>query len=305
MIHGRARPGFALVLVLWLLVGGVVLATGLAVAARSALLAVSNRNLLDRGYWKAEGCIERLRSVLDDTLLTSVAAAEHGWRSLDSVVLASPMLASCDLAVRPAGIALDVNTASPTDIAIAVGAAGWAPNADSVGDAIVDWRDADDFLLPNGAEAGWYLERHMLPPRNGLFRSRDELRRVRGLVDAPPAVIDVLDIEAGRIFVPRAPPALLLTLRGFGPEAIARATLFAGDQSPSDLLDFSTRLSTEARTEILANFAELHQQITWSPDAWIVTARASEGDPPVVTYIEIRLVRAGRRAAVIRWKTWP
>jgi hypothetical protein len=40
------------------------------------------------------------------------------------------------------------------------------------------------------------------------------------------------------------------------------------------------------------------------PDAWLVTARGVTGFPQVTAVLEVRLVRAGARAAIVRRRTW-
>lgn len=52
-------------------------------------------------------------------------------------------------------------------------------------DAILDWRDADDEVEPQGAEASYYGA--LTPayrPKNGFFEALDELLRVRGIDEA-------------------------------------------------------------------------------------------------------------------------
>ena len=271
------RRGFALSLVLWFIVGAAALATGFASVGRSALLASSNRRLLTRGLWAADGCIERLRAVADDTLLTPADAAERGWRSLDSVAAGSPILTDCALTFRPVGAALDINTASAPVLAMVLRAAGEGDASDSIANAIVARRDS----MP--------------------FRAAEELHAAMSSAGA----IALFDIEPGKLLVGRAPPILLATVPGFGPEAVARATTFSGADAPRNLLDFSTRLSPGARAELLAHFAEVEKRVTWSPDAWIVTSPALEGNPSIASYVEVKLVRAGRRAGVVRRRTWP
>jgi hypothetical protein len=111
-------------------------------------------------------------------------------------------------------------------------------------------------------------------------------------------------VESGRILVGRAPESVLAALPGFGPEAIARA-LNLSSESPRDLLAFSALLSPTARTELMAHAGELQSTVTFVPDAWIVMARAEAGSPPVVSEIEVRIVRAGTRAAIVRRRSWP
>jgi hypothetical protein len=120
-----------------------------------------------------------------------------------------------------------------------------------------------------------------------------------------PGIDSILDVEPGRLLIGRAPVAVLAALTGFGPEALVRATTLSSEKMPHDLLAFSTLLTPPARNELLAHYAELQRAVTLSPDAWIVTARAAVGAPPVATTMEVRMERAGSRAAIVRRKVWP
>lgn len=301
----RSRRGFALSLVLWMIVGVAALGMGLVTTGRSSLRATTNRVLLARGAWVAEGCIEVVRAVVDDTLLSPAEAAEGAWRALDTIVVQSPLLAGCDLDVRPAGAVLDVNMASAVQLSLVVRSLGASvEQADSVADAILDWRDADDLARASGAEASWYRERALLSPRNGPIAAPLEISRIRG-VSSISGVDLLLGVEPGRILIGRASAEMLAALPGFGPEAVARGTMFATGRSLRDLLDFSAMLSPPARAELLAHFAELQQHVTLSPDAWIITARAAVGRPAVASFVEVRMVRAGTRAAIVRHRSGP
>jgi hypothetical protein len=55
---------------------------------------------------------------------------------------------------------------------------------------------------------------------------------------------------------------------------------------------------------LLASYAELARATTAVPDAWIIVARGWSGIPRVTADVELRLVRAGWRAAIVRRRTW-
>jgi hypothetical protein len=300
----RSRPGFALLLVLWMLVGVAAIGLGLVSTARSTLASSTNRVLLARGAWRAEGCLARARALIDDTLRSPTNVADAAWRSVDSVIAFSQIIAGCNLEARPAGIALDVNDATAEQLTLALQSTGVrAEHADSIADAILDWEDADDTPRLAGAESAWYRAHSEPLPRNGPIAARNELLLVRG-VRSVPGVDSLFDIEPGRILIGRAPIAILAGLPGFGPEAVARASAL-GVVAPRDLLEFSSLLSPKARAELLAQFPALQKVVTFSPDAWIITSRASVGRPAVTSTIEVRLVRSGPRAAVVRRRSWP
>jgi general secretion pathway protein K len=185
-----------------------------------------------------------------------------------------------------------------------------APRADSMVDALLDWRDADDIARPLGAERAWYHAAHRAEPRNGPLADVRELRRVHGFgVDVlSDSVLDaVLTVEPGRIVWDRAPPAVLASLPGMTPEAVARVMELRVRGLPvGDATTLSATLSPVAAKMLTARYGDLQRSTAAEPDAWLVTARGHDGVAPTLTAtIEVRLVRAGARAAVVRRWTTP
>jgi protein involved in polysaccharide export with SLBB domain len=80
-----------------------------------------------------------------------------------------------------------------------------------------------------------------------------------------------------------------LRMRG---ERVAELAAFVGGLSPS------------ARDEAMRRYPELSAAIVAEPEAWIVRAAGSAGEPAARRVVEARLVRAGARAAVVRRRTW-
>jgi type II secretory pathway component PulK len=175
---------------------------------------------------------------------------------------------------------------------------------DSLTDALLDWRDPDDLPRPAGAEREWYERQGRSPPRNAPLASGRELARVRGFETL--AMIDSLvDIEPGRLDLNRAPLPVLAALPGFTSEALASLAELRARSSPvADLLTFSATLSPAARTALVARYADLVRLTTTEPDAWLLISRARVGTPPITAVIEVRIVRAGARAAIVRRRTW-
>ncbi|HKV50232.1 MAG TPA: hypothetical protein VJO52_03450 [Gemmatimonadaceae bacterium] len=213
--------------------------------------------------------------------------------------------APCVLTLRPAGTTIDLNTAGDSFLVRLFVALGDAPaRADSLSDAVLDWRDADDVPRPSGAEASWYLAQGRMPPRNAAFADVRELERVRGF--AQRAGLDsVLGVEPARIVLDRAPLAVIAALPGFTSEAVARVADHRASGVPiSDVLSLSAELSPAGRSALLADYPDLVRLTTAEPDAWILTARGTSGAPAVTVALELVLVRAGDRAAIVRRRTW-
>jgi general secretion pathway protein K len=300
--------GFALVSVLWILVGISALALTANLAARDAVSAAGNRVDLAAAAWAAEACVERVRAAADEGLAERFATGGlDAWRRLDRAVAESPLLRGepCDAEVYPLGAALDLNAASTEALVRLLVAAGVLPaSADSLADALADWRDPDDLPRPLGAEAEWYAARGLRPPRNGPLADVRELRRVRGWESVPGAEA-LLTVEPGRIAVNHAPPAVLASLPGFTPEVVARIEeMRMRDAQVADLGALAGDLTPTARDEFLRAYAELAGLATVDPDAWMVRARAAVGVPAAVAVVEVKLVSAGTRTAVARRRSW-
>ena len=259
--------------------------------------------------WRAEACLERARAAIHDAL----REARHEppgatvWGRMDRVVAESPALAGmdCALQMRAAGAALDLNAADEETLRRLFVGLGRSPaGADSLADALADWRDEDDEPRPSGAEAAWYRAGGLPLPRNGPFADVRELARVRGF-DALPAIDTLLSAEPGRVPLTHGSPAVLAALPGLGPEAAARLMemRLRGDRV-AELAAFTGNLSATGREEAHRRFPELTGAVVTEPDAWIVTGRGVVGSPPAVSVVELRLVRAGDRAAVTRRRTW-
>jgi general secretion pathway protein K len=302
-----ARGGFVLLAVLWVLVGLASLGLALSLVGRDAVGATQNRVGLARAHWLAEGCVSVARAVAASEL-TDPTRADAAWRTLDEVVANSPLASNtgCDLSVRPAGATLNVNTADAPELARVFLALHIMPmSADSLVDAILDWRDSDDEPRPNGAERAWYEERRRFTPRNGPIADVRELGRIRGL-DQLSGLDSVLGMEPGRIPLGRAPRAVLMALPGFTEELADRiAELRERRALPPDLLTLAGALSPSARDSLSARYAEVVSLVTIDPDVWIVTAGAHDGVSPAVATVEVRLARAGARTAVLRHQSWP
>lgn len=302
--------GFALLAVLWVIVGLATLSLASALAARNAVSAARNRTELTRARWSALGCMERARAAVADVLLAPDQKDRRGltgWSSLDVVVAHSPLLATaqCDVHLHAAGSRIDVNHADAEMLgALLTQLRVPQPRRDSMVDALLDWRDADDIARPLGAEREWYASRGRFPPRNGPFADVREIARVRGF-ETLGGLDSVLDVEPGRISLAYAPLAVVAALPGLDGEAVGRiAERRARGLPTQEMEEFASGLSPNARRALLARYSDLARFATVEPDAWIVVSRATLGAPAVTVEIEARLVRAGARAAIVRKRAW-
>jgi type II secretory pathway component PulK len=302
------RRGFALLAVLWILVGVAALGLTIALAGRQAVQAAQNRVDAERAEWQAAGCAEKARAAISEWLIRNRGAPPgpaSPWATLDSAVAASPYVQGCEVRLRAVGSALDVNGADEETLRALFRAAGESPEtADSLTDALADWRDADGEARPLGAEAEWYAARGRPAPRNGPFADLRELRRVRGF-EAREGLDTLLALDSARIDLNHAPLGVLAALPGFGPEAVARVAerRMAGERLAS-LAAVEASLSPAARLALDQRLPELAGLTTPEPDAWMLEAHGRVGDPPVEAVLELKLVRAVERAAIVRRRTW-
>lgn len=307
----RLRRGFALLAVLWVLVGVASLSLVAQLAGREALASARNRIALTRASWNAEDCAERARAAIGDVLAEpSSPATVQGnvWATLDRAVVASPLLANspeCAIAMIAVGGVLDANVVDQETLDRLWAALGMdLGHADSLSAAFLDWRDADTVTRSLGAERSWYIAEGRLPPRDGPFAHTRELRRVRGL-EGVTQLESILGVEVGRVVLDRAPRAVLLALPGLSVEAVDRIEeMRARDVRIGDLLMLGGTLSPESRRMLYERYPDLAALTAAEPDAWLLVATGTDGSPAVSATLELRLVRAGWRAAIVRRRTW-
>jgi general secretion pathway protein K len=299
------RKGFALLGVLAMLTVVAMLVLFLDVTATETIAVSSNRSAELRARWAAESCAERARAIID-LALRAEPNADSVWDRLDGIVAHSVETAGCNVTLSPSGMTLDINTTSRSSLRALLKVAGMdADSSDSLVDAIMDWRDADDLVRPLGAERDWYQSRGRAGPRNAPFGSVAEIHRVRG-ANQLPGLDTLIGVDSGRILLGRTPLAVLAGLPGFGREALeAVATLRSRGEDSFDVQAVTRLMIGSARDEILAHQQELTALLCTSPDRWIVTAHGYSGHRRIVETIDLTLALAGRRAAVIRRRVWP
>jgi type II secretory pathway component PulK len=295
-----SRGGFAMLTVLWavVVIGTLTIAT--ALTGRNAFNAGRNRVNAARAFWLANDCAERARASIDSALNRSDMTPSRTWRHLDAVVLSDPLStgSSCQVVLEATGTRLDVNAAAAADFTRLFTAMGRS-DADALADAIVDWRDADDDPLPNGAESQWYAGQRRTLPRNAPIADNDELAKIRGFEDG--SAQHFLSVESGLISFPNAFGPVLAAVPGMTDEAVAAVmSVRAQGGEIDDLIAFASTLSSAARDSITCHYQEISRVTTLDPEAWIVTAAGRSGLPAVAATVELRLVRTNRRAPVVR-----
>jgi type II secretory pathway component PulK len=305
-----SRRGFALLTVLWMLAGLTTIGALMQFTARESVMASRRRIELLESAWRAEDCVSRARAAIDGALRNDAgeSAERPRWRRLDTAVAASPVGQGCPgtLTMVPLGAVVDLNEASREQLRRLLDeyvSAGVA--LDSAVDGIMDWRDADPVPRLLGAERTSYAERGRRAPRNGPFADVRELTLVLGLEGVDVDTIP-LGVESGRVSIAVAPAEVLASLPGMTQEAIAVIEdLRRRDALPTELLHLVEYLGDAARDSLLAHRLELELLAVMESDGWVVTAFGSSGRGAAGMVVEVRLVRAGERVAVVRRRTWP
>ena len=213
-----SRKGIAQLVVLWALLLLGTLAMSFAFSMRTEAQASRNGLEAARAYFLARTGVERTIALL------STGAADN--------VLAGPVTggedgATYEVRVMPENGKIDINHVGEEGLKEILRNSGLSEDeVESIGDAILDWRDEDDQRRPAGAEEQDYA---FLPepvkPRNGRLASVEELRYVRGV---PPeffsrVLANVFTVDSGSpgVNVNAAPIEVLRVLPGFTPELAA------------------------------------------------------------------------------------
>lgn len=302
----NARRGFALLAVLWVIAGASAIGLVLMGTSRLSLQTMGNRVALRRAAWRAEGCLESAMSRIGTELQGDREGADAAWVAFDSLLVAEDVaIAGCTLHITPAGVALSLHDAQVEQLRALFCLAGAPPAvADSLADALADWRDTDNVARPAGAERAWYANAGRVAPRNGPLANVAELAYVRGF-DRWPGVAVLLSAERGRVLVGRAPDVVIAAAAGVPDSAVRALRLRVGRPlRTADLAAVAQRQRPDKSACSLAGIASAGS-LTDVPDAWVLTAQVGSGSPPVRETVEYLVARSGPRAALVRRRSWP
>jgi len=204
------QRGVAFIVVLWLLALIAVLLGSFALMARGESLQA--RHLFDttQGRYAAEAGINRAVAAMaePDPLLR--------WVPDGRAYRFEYAGAEIEIEVIDESGKLDINAAElPLLEAFLVGNGLEETEAQALAAAIVDWRDPDDLVLPNGAEESQYSAAGLdYGPTNALFETLSELQQVLGMShDLYRRLAPSLTIHSG----------MAMPNPAFAPEAVLRA----------------------------------------------------------------------------------
>ena len=188
---GSSEGGFALIIVMWVVVIAGLMLLGVQKAITVNLDGAYNELSSVRAHWLARAGIEQALAILEDDSTATDDMLESWYLDTDYFkevamlkgtfsITAEPNLGDDPRSVRYGLIdhcaRVNVNTADARQLRALFELESWQISS------ILDWRDGNDQARVSGAEAQYYanLEYPYLI-RNGQFRSIEELRLVRGI----------------------------------------------------------------------------------------------------------------------------
>ncbi len=313
----KSRRAFALMAALWLLVAISAISLEISVLARSRRLAAANSLEGMHADAAAESGIEHARARLARAIAEGgtgrtwgdPAAVLDPWHSLDvglrdSIEMTPGLWYRVQLA--DLGGKVDVNRASEDDLRRFLTANDLdAAVADGLAEAIMDWRDEDDFRRLRGAEREDYMKAGARElPRNAPLESIDELRFVRGMTPALLAKLrgDLTVFGGGQINLNVADRNVLLSLPGITP--LAAEVIVRVQQSGrriQTMQQLTDMLPTQARGPLERSMTDLLPKVTFDTHEVLVTSDGWMAGSPVRAR-ELAVLARGGSAAFVTWR---
>jgi general secretion pathway protein K len=178
---GRSDEGIALVAVLWILTLLSIVAASLSLETRSSTRIA--RNMAENAAARAAADAGIQRAILD--LETSPGAPGNTGKIRTDGTVYNWQFANCSvrLSIQDQLAKLNVNQAPEALLAALIESTGVEhAKAQSLSDAIADFRDADNLRRPQGAEEAEYQNAGLgWGPKNAPLQSLEELQQVLGM----------------------------------------------------------------------------------------------------------------------------
>jgi general secretion pathway protein K len=300
---------------LWLVVALSTLALELSVIARHRRLVVANTLESVRAERAATSGVEHERARLallirarERSPRADAALIVDPWRQADSTTRDTVTMddgASYAVVSADVGTMVNINLVDEAGLARFLIASSIDPNAaEALSQVILDWRDADDFRRPRGAERDDYIKSGVRElPGNGPFESVDELRFVRGVT---PSIFEKIArrltvFGVGEINVNKASEAVLLSIPGMTSLAAAvitgvrrRSQRIETLRQLLDILPPSTRTAFEQNPMGIARLAFETNEIEARSVGWV------RGSP--IRVIETAIITRVGISPVVTWR---
>ena len=297
MSAARSR-GFALLTVLWAIVVLGVLALEIATSARGARAAASNLRTEARARWAARAGLARTLETLDRVVAANLvgidlaAAGDSVLRPLDLEIDGTAV----HVEVLDARARLDLNRAGDVELRrlfVAIGVR--AARADSLADAVLDFRDRDDLHRARGAERDAY--RGAARPKNAPFDAVDEVRRVHGFSEELfLRVRPYLTVAGdGRVNVNSAPAAVLRTVDGIDESAARRIVQRRARTPIRNVFELIALFPAAEQARLAAELGTLVDRVSYAPRDIEVWATANDNGLGPRARLHARVILAGAR----------
>jgi type II secretory pathway component PulK len=283
------RRGFALVAALWLLVAVTTAAAATLALAREGTRRSAARITLRRAEWARDACVAILLARFD---------LANPRRGVDSTDLGRGSW--CRATVTAPSDRLDVNRADRSQLARLL-------HADSLVDALLDWRDADDEPREHGVEAGWYRERRRAAPRNGPLVAVEEMVHVRGFERLPVESLAARFTTQGdgRVDIASAPLAVVAAT-GWLDETDLLIVGSARRELGAELTveEVVRRLGRSRQAALSPRYPELVGAFVSGPPLLIATIEGRVGHSRLVATARLALVPSHDRLTMVRREVW-
>lgn len=222
----RGERGVALVLVLWLVVVLGAVAAAVVGSTRNESRLVLNARARTVSRYAAESGIVAGVALLEQRMASGTLPGQQvlAWSEVDRDFneLSDVPLGNARFGVQLTNLSgrLDLNQAQPEVLGGLFSQFTSPDAARALVDALLDWRDPDDLVRPQGAEADVY-RRAGSPyvPHNAPLTRIDELHRLRGMTEPLALALEPYLTVNGdlRIDVNGAPEPVLAAIPGIGP----------------------------------------------------------------------------------------
>ncbi len=306
------RRGFALMASIWLMVAIASVALEVSWLARTRRLALLNTIERDQAWGAANAALEHARARLSRQLAVPADPRStmfpDPWRN---AAYASDTVRMGDtryvFSLTDDGATLDVNLASVGDLQRLFAACGADDAvASRLARRVADWRDADTFPRPTGAERPDYLAAGARElPRDGPVERVGELGDVLGMPEAVwQRASPLLSVHGiGSVNVNAAPREILLSLPGMT-EVAADAILTARRDGASiaSFQEFTDRMPPSARSGVVQAAPELLRRLSFASFAVRVRGDAWVDGSPVHVRSEALMVQGGG-TVFVQWRS--
>ncbi len=320
---GKGERGIALIMTLWLIIVLGITASYFSRGIREEAFIVRNFKEGEEARLMAMAGVNHAMALLSQPTSEGLNVDQNyldlQFEDLDSVSLND---GSYRVTVTDEESKININLATRDVIRrLLIGTGMYSLKADSICDAILDWRDADDLPMLNGAESSYYgsLDRPY-SSKNSQIYDIDELLLVRGITpellfgesddDSSLGLAEYITVHGkGKININTAKKEVLLALPGVDEQSsifIVRGRE-AFDYTPltkAEFIGYLQEVNSSAEQE--QDYQELQRLVDTKSYYFTIVSRGRVGDGSVEKTLEVVVYRTilGNRVdlRVLSWR---